>query len=415
MAETAQSLLGIAVFCALALACGTARGAVRWRGIVAGLGLQFALCAFLLHAPGARTVFGALNRLVGAVQAATTAGTSFVFGYVGGGPAPFAVSHPAHDFVLAFRALPLVLVIGALTSLLIYWRVLPVVIRALGLLLERALGIGAAVSFGCAANVFLGMVEAPLFIRPWLARLTTSELFVLMTCGMATIAGTVLLLYASILAPTIPDALGHLLIASIVSVPGAVVMAQLMVPETATPTRGDWSVPRGAGSAIEAIANGTQTGLQLVLQIVAMLVVLVALVHLANSALALLPTVDGEEVSLQRALGWVMAPFAWLMGIPWTEAPAAGRLLGIKTVLNELLAYLELARVAPGELSRHSRLVLTYAMCGFANVGSLGILIAGIGEMVPSRRAEVLNLAPRAVLAGTLATFGTGAIVSMLL
>lgn len=415
MATTAQALFGVVIFCAIALACGTNRQQVRWRGVVAGLGLQFTLCALLLHAPGIRTVFDALNRLVTALQAATTVGTSFVFGYVGGGAPPYDVVHPAQDFVLAFRALPLILVIGALTSLLIYWRVLPFVIRLLGLLLERSLGIGAALSLGCAANVFLGMVEAPLFIRPWLARLTTSELFVLLTTGMATIAGTVLMLYASVLAPVVPDAVGHLLVASIISLPAAVVMAQIMVPETGMPTRGDWIVPREADSAIEAIANGTQTGLRLLLQIVAMLLVLVTLVHLANLALGLLPTLGGEAVSLQRGFGWVMAPLAWLMGIPWAEAPQAGQLLGIKIVLNELLAYLELARLDAGSLSEHSRIVMTYAMCGFANAGSLGILIAGIGEMAPTRRAEVLRLGPRAVLAGTLATLSTGAAVSVLL
>lgn len=415
MMLTAQALLGIVVFCALAWLAGQSRRAVRWRGVVAGIALQFALCAVLLHAPGARLAFDFLNRVVVALQDATTTGTAFVFGYLGGGPAPFAVAQPAQEFVLAFRALPLVLVIGALTSLLIYWRVLPVVIRLLSLLLERALGIGAAVSLGCAANVFLGMVEAPLFIKPWLSRLTRSELFVLLVSGMATIAGTVMLLYASILAPVVPDAVGHLLVASIVSIPAAVVMAQLMVPETGTPTRGDWHVPRGADSAIEAIANGTRTGLQLCLQIAAMLVVLVALVHLANLAIGRLPAVGGEALSLQRVLGWGMAPLAWLMGIPWEEAALAGRLLGIKTVLNELLAYLELARLAPSALSERTRIVLTYAMCGFANIGSLGILVAGIGELAPERRAEVLNLGPRAVLAGTLATLCTGAVVSVLL
>jgi len=415
MAATAQALLGIVAFCVLALACGTARRQVRWRGVASGILLQFVLAALMLHAPGAHGVFAALNRVVDAVQTATTAGTSFVFGYLGGGATPYESTQPAHDFVLAFRALPLVLVIGALTSLLIYWRILPFVIRVFGRLLERVLGIGPAVSFGCAANVFLGMVEAPLFIRPWLARLTQSELFVLLTSGMATIAGTVLMLYASILTPTLPDAVGHLLAASLISVPAAVVMAQIMVPETAPPTFGAWQVPRGADSAIEAIANGTQTGLQLLLQIVAMLVVLVALVHLANLLLALLPTVGGEALSLQRVLGWLMAPLAWLMGIPWSEAPQAGRLLGIKTVLNELLAYLELARLDSGALSDRSRVVMTYALCGFANIGSLGILIAGIGEMAPTRRADVLRLGPRAVLAGTLATLCTGAVVGALL
>ncbi len=410
-----QAVAGIVVFCALAWALGSTRRAVRWRPVLAGIALQFALAAVLLHAPGTRAVFDGLNRAVGALQAATLAGTGFVFGYVGGASPPFEVTAPNHLFVLAFQALPLVLVISALTSLLVYWRVLPFAIGLLGRLLERSLGIGGAVGFGAAANVFLGMVEAPLFIKPYLDRLTTSELFVLMTAGMATIAGTVLMLYAAVLGPVVPDAVGHLLIASLISVPGAVVMGLLMVPETGTPTRGAWSVPRGAGSAMEALANGTQSGLQLLLQIVALLLVLAALVHLANLSLGLLPAVDGAPLTLQRMLGWLMAPFAWLMGIPWHEAPLAGQLLGTKTVLNELLAYLDLAALPAGALSDRSRIILTYGLCGFANIGSLGILIAGLGEMAPARRGEVLRLGPRAVVAGTLATLCTGAIVSLLL
>jgi CNT family concentrative nucleoside transporter len=415
MSPVLQAMLGIAVFCALAWLCSVARSAVRWRQVASGLALQFLLAAVFLHAPGTRTVFDGLNRAVGALQDSTAAGTSFVFGYLGGGQPPFAVSAPAHQFVLAFQSLPLVLVVSALTSLLIYWRILPFVIGLIGRALERTLGIGGAVGFGAASNAFLGMVEAPLFIRPYLNRLTESELFVLMTSGMATIAGTVLMLYAAILAPALPDALGHLLIASLISVPGSVAMSLLMVPETGTPTRGAWTVPRGASGAIEAIANGTQSGLGLLLQIAAMLIVLVALVHLANLLLLLLPEVLGVPLSLQRVLGWVMAPMAWLMGIPWSEAAQAGRLLGIKTVLNEFLAFLELAQVPAGALGDRSRIILTYALCGFANIGSLGIMIAGLGEMAPTRRAEVLRLGPRSVVAGTLTTLCTGAIVSLLL
>lgn len=410
-----QSLLGIAVFCALAWLCSVARGAIRWRQVAGALALQILLAGVLLHAPGTRVVFDTLNRAVGALQESTVAGTSFVFGYLGGGQPPFEISAPTRQFVLAFQSLPLVLVISALTSLLVYWRILPFAIGLMGRALERTLGIGGAVGFGAAANVFLGMVEAPLFIRPYLNRLTECELFILMTSGMATIAGTVLMLYAAILGPVVPDALGHLLIASLICVPGSVAMSLLMVPETGTPTRGAWTVPRGAAGAVEAIANGTQAGLSLLLQITAMLIVLVALVHLANLLLLLLPEVHGGPLSLQRVLGWVMAPLAWLMGIPWSEAAQAGRLLGIKTVLNEFLAYLELARMPPTELGERSRLILTYALCGFANIGSLGIMIGGLGEMAPARRAEVLRLGPRSVVAGTLTTLCTGAIVSLLL
>ena len=415
MPAVLQPLLGIVVFCALAWCLSTARRAIRWRQVAGGLALQALLAAVLLHASGTRGAFDAMNRAVAALQDSTAAGTRFVFGYLGGGEPPFEVSAPARQFVLAFQSLPLVLVVSALTSLLVYWRILPFVIGLMGRVLERTLGIGGAVGFGAAANVFLGMVEAPLFIRPYLDRLTESELFVLMTSGMATIAGTVLMLYAALLGPVVPDALGHLLIASLIAVPGSVAMSLLMVPETGTPTRGAWTVPRGASGAIEAIANGTQAGLALLLQITAMLVVLVALVHLANLLLDLLPDVHGAPLSLQRVLGWVMAPLAWLMGIPWSEAAQGGRLLGIKTVLNEFLAYLELAAMPPDALGERSRLILTYALCGFANIGSLGILIAGLGEMAPGRRAEVLRLGPRSVVAGTLTTLCTGAIVGLLL
>jgi CNT family concentrative nucleoside transporter len=408
-----QSIAGLAVFCALAWAASLAHRSVRWRQVLGALVLQGLLAALLLGAPGMRHAFDLLNHAVRALQQSTLAATSFVFGYLGGGPPPFAVTEPGRQFVLAFQSLPLVLVISALTSLLVYWRVLPVVVGGFGRLLERTLGLGGAAGFGAAANVFLGMVEAPLFIRPWLSRLTTSELFVLMATGMATIAGSVLMVYASVLGSAVPDALGHLLCASLINVPGAIAMALLMVPETGAPTRGAWQVPRGAGSAVEAIANGAQAGLALLLQIVALLVALLALVHLANLLLGLLPPALDAPLTLQRVLGWVMAPCAWLMGIPWQEATVAGRLLGVKVVLNEFLAYLELVQLPPDALGERSRVILTYALCGFANVGSLGILIAGLGEMAPTRRAEVLRLGPRSVLAGTLATLATGAFVGL--
>jgi CNT family concentrative nucleoside transporter len=257
-------------------------------------------------------------------------------------------------------------------------------------------------------------VEAPLIIRPYLAHLTRAELFAVMTCGMATIAGTVMVLYASILSSVLPDALGQILTASLISVPAALMIAHLMVPETGPATTGNLARPRQARSSMDALTQGTVAGMRLLVTIVAMLVVFVALVELVNQLLGALPTVGGDALSLQRLLGWLMAPVAWLMGIPWREAATAGQLLGIKTVLNELLAYLKLAQLPADALSPSSRLILVYALCGFANFGSLGILLGGMTSLVPERRAEIVELGLKSIVAGTLATCMTGALIGLL-
>jgi len=265
-----------------------------------------------------------------------------------------------------------------------------------------------------AANVFVGMVEAPLFIRPYINQLSRSELFIVMTGGMAGIAGTVMVLYASILGPVIPDALGHILIASIISAPAAVVIAVLMVPTEGAPTSGQMVPPQAASSSMDAVTRGTADGLALLLNIVALLIVLVALVTLANLALAELPAINGAPVTLQRMLGYALAPLAWLIGVPWSEAATAGSLLGVKTVLNEFIAYIELAQLPEAALSPRSRLLMTYALCGFANFGSLGILIGGLATMAPGRREEIVSLGMKSIVAGTLATCLTGALVGLL-
>jgi concentrative nucleoside transporter, CNT family len=301
-----------------------------------------------------------------------------------------------------------------LSSLLFYWRVLPLVVRAFSRLLERTMGVGGAVGLSAAANVFVGMVEAPLFVRPYIVRMSRSELFVMMTCGMATIAGTVMFLYASVLSPSIPDALAHILIASVVSTPAAIVVSVLMVPPDRGPTAGGALPAQEARSTMDAITRGTMDGAALLINIVAMLIVLVALVYLANRVMAVLPDVQGAPLTLQRVLGWVMAPIVWLAGIPWNEAPAAGALMGTKTVLNELIAYLDLARLDPAVLSPRSRLIMLYAMCGFANFGSLGIMIGGITTMAPERRADIVSLGAKTLVSGTLATLIAGSVVGVL-
>ena len=413
--QAMQSAFGLLAFVTLAWALSEDRRAASVRVAAAGIAAQLVLAALLLKLPPLAGALGGLNALVLTLQQATDAGTSFIFGYLGGGPLPFEETQPGASFVLAFRALPLILVVSALTAVLTYWRILPWIVRGFALGLEKTLGVGGAVGLGAAANVFVGMVEAPLLIRPYLAALSRSELFVIMVTGMATIAGTVLVLYATIIGPVIPNAVGHLLTASLISAPAAITIALLMIPQTTASTAGALVPDRGADSTMDAIARGTRSGLDLLLIVTAMLLVLVALVFLANATLALLPALGGQPLSLERLLGYVMAPVCWLMGVPWSEAVTAGALMGVKTVLNEFLAYLQLAALPAGALSARSELIMTYALCGFANFGSLGILIGGLSTMVPERRSEVLQLGVRSIVAGTLATCCTGAVAGVLL
>ena len=413
--ESVQSGFGYLLLIALAWSLSEGRAHIRVRVVASGVLLQLLLALALLKAPPLKAAFLGLNDLVTGLQAATQAGTSFVFGYLGGGPAPFEVVQPGASFVFAFRALPLILVVCALSALLFYWRILPWVVRALAWALQKTMGTGGAVGLGAAANIFLGMTEAPILIRPYLKDLTRGELFTVMACGMATIAGTMMVLYATILSDVIPGALAHILTASIINVPAAILVAHLLVPDAAAADPVPPALVRSeAKSAMDAVALGTLDGVRLLINVIALLVVLVALVHLTNQMLGLLPDLGGAPISLQRLFGYLFAPIAWLIGIPWAEAETAGALLGTKTVLNEFIAYLDLSAL-PGEaLSERSRLILTYALCGFANFGSLGVLIGGLGTMVPERRAEVAGLGMKSILAGTLATCMTGAVVGML-
>jgi len=405
MPDSIHALAGIAGLLALAWLAGEKRGAVPWRAVVAGLALQLAMAVVFLKVTLVKEAFLKLNDALLVLEQATQAGTGLVFGYLGGGPAPFQVTDTGATFVLAFRALPLVLVISALSALLFYWRILPAIVRALSLALEKLMRVGGVVGLSAAANIFVGMVEAPLFVRPYLARVSRGELFAIMVGGMASIAGTVLFLYAAILRPVLPDAVAHLLIASILSAPAALVIAFLMVPPEGAVTGGNIELRSEAASSMDALTRGTLDGAQLLLNIVAMLVVFVALVALVNLVIA--------PYSLQGALGWALAPLAWLCGIPWSEARAAGALLGTKTVINELVAYVELSKLS--ELSERSRVLLTYALCGFANFGSLGIMLGGLGTMCPERRSEVVALGLKSILAGTLATCLTAATVALLI
>ena len=429
-----QSAFGVFALLAIAWALSENRRAVSLRQAAIGLAVTFLTAVALTKLPFVAHAFGAINDAVGTISAASRAGSSFVFGYLGGATLPFDLKTPGADFILAFQALPVVLVMSVLTTLLFYWKILPPVVRGMSWLLERTLGVGGAVGLSTAANIFLGMVEAPLFIRPYLARLTRSELFLVMTGGMAGIAGTVLVLYATLLSQLIPDSAAHFVIASVLAAPAAILVSLIMVPETSDArTAGALDDPRGdprvafidakvakadrdihASSTMDAIVKGTTAGLELLLNIVAMLLVLVALVYLANAILGLLPHIGGAAISMQRMLGYVMAPVCWLMGLPWPQAVTAGSLMGVKTVLNELIAYVDLSRLGPEALDPRSRLIMLYAMCGFANFGSLGIMIGGLGTMAPQRREEINALGLKSIVSGTLTTCLMGAIVGVL-
>ena len=411
-----QSTLGILAILALAWLISENRRAVNWRQAGIALGVTLLLALVMLKVPKVEVVFALINEAVDAIATATRAGTSFVFGYVGGGPLPFEVKEPTATFILGFQALPVVLVMSVLSSLLFYWGIMPPIVRGFSKALEKTLDVGGAVGLSTAANIFVGQVEAPLFIRPYLAKLSRAEMFVVMTGGMAGIAGTVFVLYATILANAIPDAAGHIVVCSVLGAPAAILISFIMVPDPGERHTGGalGEVEQVASSTMDAIVKGTGAGLELLLNIVAMLIVFIALVYLANAVLGLLPDILGAPLTLQRALGWAMAPICWLMGIPWAQAVTAGGLMGIKTILNELVAYLQLAALPADALDPRSRLIMLYAMCGFANFGSLGIMIAGLSTMCPEKRDEVVSLGLKSIVSGTLTTCLLGAIVGVL-
>ena len=412
---TLQPLTGILALTALAIIFSEDRRANKLRLIVTGIAIQFLFALALLKVPLLKDAVALINEGVLALQKASEAGTSLVFGYLGGAPLPFTENQPGAAYVLAFQALPLALFISAFAALLYHWRILPKIVGAFSWLLGKTLKMDGATSFAVSANIFVGMVEAPLLIRPYLTQLSRSDLFVVMASGMSCIAGTVLVIYAGVLSAIVPDAASHLLISSVVSAPAVIMLARLMVPQHPTAAQTAFHATSTYGSTMDAIATGTGDGVRLVVNIAAMLVVLVALVALANSVLALLPSIAGAPLTLQRLLGIPMQPIVWMLGIPWAEASVAGQLLGTKIALNEMIAYLDLAKLPEGALSARSRLIMTYVLCGFANFGSLGIVIGGLGAMAPARRAEIISLGLRSILVGAMATCMSAAVVAIVL
>ncbi|HEY7084436.1 MAG TPA: nucleoside transporter C-terminal domain-containing protein [Hyphomicrobiaceae bacterium] len=416
----AQSLVGLLAIPLIAWALSERRAAIKptrlVRILMAGIGLQVLIAGLMLNVPAARAAFDWADGLVAALQSASGSGMRLVFGYLAGGPAPYETVRPQTSFILAFQALPLILVISALSKLLYHWGLLQRIVYVIGWILQRSLGVTGPVGTSAAANVFVGMVEAPLLVRPYLASMSRGGLFATMTVGMAGVAGTVLALYATILEPLLPGAAGHLMVASVISVPAGLMLSELMVPDPTPLSSGaepaaDIIVDDPPHSSMDAIAQGTREGIELLVNVTAMLVVMVALVALANQLMGLLTTPLGTKLTIEAVLGFLCAPLAWLLGIPWAECGKAGALLGVKTVLNELIAYLQLAQIPGDALAGRSRLILTYALCGFANFGSLGIMIGGMVAMVPGRRAEIVSLGAKTIISGTLATMMTAAVV----
>ena len=420
---TLQALFGLMVFIGIAVLFSEQRRMLNWQLLAAGLGLQFLVAFVMFRFELLQALLNALNQVVVAIADATETGSLFLFGYLGGDPSnvayPFSIDNPEATVILAFRILPLILIFTVLSAILWHFRILPVIVRGFSVVLRRAMGVSGAVGLSAAANIFIGMVESPALIRPYIKGLTRSELFVVMSCGMATIAGTVMVLYSVILGEVIDNALGHILTASVISAPAAIMLALIMVPaapkDSAKIAGGDAvDISTDYHNVMDAIVRGTSDGLKLMVNVGAMLLVFIALVALFNSALLLVPYSSNDPLTLQTILGWMFAPLVWLMGIPWQEAQLAGTLMGIKTALNELLAFLALVDLPAESLSDKSTIIMTYALCGFANFGSLGIMIAGLTGMCSERTREIVALAPKSLISGTLATCMTGTIAGLL-
>lgn len=410
-----QSLLGIVVVILLCWIVSENRRAFPWRLAIGAVAVQAVLVLALFAIPGSQGVLAAITGAVDGLAAATRVGAQFVFGYLAGGAQPYVIENRPALFVFAFEVLPLILVISALSALLWHWRILRWITRGFGFLFQKTLGLGGASALAVAANIFLGMIESPIVIRAYLDKLTRSEIFLMMVVGLATVAGSTMVAYATLLAPVLPNAAGHVLVASIVSAPAGVLLARIIVPEKAGQggAFADYGSALKYDSAIDAIVKGTSDGLMVVLNISAILIVFVALVALANVMLGGF-WLFGEPVTIERLLGYAFAPVAWLTGVEWADAQVAGRLLGVKLTLTEFVAFIQLGAVPEDGMSERTRMLLTYALCGFANIGSVGITVTGLSVLIPERREEVLGLVWKALFAGFLATLMTASVVGAL-
>lgn len=384
-----------------------------WRWIGGALLLQLAIALIVVRVPAVWEAVGVANQGVAAIEKATLVGSSYMFGYLGGAPLPFDLKPgAAPPMIIAFQILPLIIVFSALSALLWHWGILKALVRGLSWALRRTLGVSGVVGLGGGGTLFLGVVESPLVLRAWFATMSRSDLFAIMAMIMATISGAILVLYASTLGKVIPNAAGHLIVASLISLPAALTVARLMVPgqpQSTEPAEPDLAYD----GAMDAVVRGAMEGVQLMLAVIGIIITIFALVALADQILALAPHVDGAALTLKRLFGWVFSPLMWAIGVPWDQAPAAGALMGTKAILNEYVAYLDLAALPAGTLDPRSTLIVTYALAGFANLASIGLLVSTIASLCPERRAEAAGLGVKSWIAGNFATLMTGAMIGL--
>lgn len=413
--QQAQGLIGVAFIVLAAWAISEnrrARPTLRW--IAGALAIQLALALVITRAPFVWSLLDILNGAVAAVERASLVGSSYMFGYAGGAPIPFELKEgAAPPLIIAFQILPLIIVFSAISALLWRWGVLSAMVRALSFALRKTLGVSGVVGLAAGANMFLGVVESPLVLRAYFERMSRAELFAVMTLAMATISGALLVLYATTLSAIVPDAVGHMVSASLISLPAAVLVARLMTPGEGDTAADDHATALKYESSIDAIIRGTMDGVQLFLAVMGVIIVVFALVNLVDQALALAPMVDGAPLTLRRAFGFALAPFMWALGVPWSEAGDAGALMGTKAILNEYVAYLDFAAMPAETFSPRSRLIVAYALCGVANLASVGLLISTIATLAPSRRAEAASLGIRSWISGNFASALTGAMIGL--
>ncbi|MXW07675.1 MAG: nucleoside:proton symporter [Gammaproteobacteria bacterium] len=406
-----HALLGIALVIVIAWLLSESKGQVRWLPVGITLGVQILLAAILLQLPVVSTALSSLNVVVGAITDATGQGTAFVFSYLGGGELPFALTAESPPFIFATQLLPQIIVFAVLVALLWYWRVLPLIIQGISWALQKTLRIGGAVAVAAAASVFVGMVEAPMMIRGYLKSITRSEFFVVITCGMATVAGSMMILYVTVVGDVLTNTIAHVITASLLNVLGGILIARIMIPDDHVTGETDVEDAFQYQSSFDALTRGAMDGTKIVINIIAMLIVLVSLVALINHVMSFL-VIGGSPVTLERIASWLFHPLTWCMGLPWTDVAIGSKLMGIKLMINELVAFQQLGQDGIW-LSDRSNLIMTYALCGFTNLGSAGILVGGVSALVPERREDLLSLAPRTLVSGTLVAFLTGSIVGV--
>ena len=416
--QNAQSLVGIVFTIGLCWLLSERRDRFPWKLAIGAIAVQAALVALLFGLPASRGALLGIGQAVDGLSASTQAGVRFVFGFLAGGDAqPYSVTDPGSLFVFAFRVLPVILVVCATSALLWHWRILRWITQGFGIVFERTMGLRGAPALATAATVFMGQVEGPIFIRSYLASLSRSELFMLIAVGMSCVSGSTMVAYATILKSVLPNAAAHVLTASLISAPAGVLLARILIPrdpEAEKPQALDTGAAKAYESSIDALIKGTGDGLQIVLNVGATLIVFVALIAMVDGLMGLLPNVGGAPLSVERILGVIFAPLAWALGITWKEAPAAGSLLGTKLVLTEFTAFIDLSKMPATMISDRTRVIMTYALCGFANIASVGINVAGYTVLAPERRKEVMGMVWKAMMAGFLATCMTASVVGLL-